>query len=299
MEAVRAGARDYILKPFTVETLRRKILEIEVELLARMKPSDTAIMRLTAVKEAVKPDADLAFISQLPEELVADMYERAEMSFFSGGEVLIERGDVARALHIIDKGQVEILGRNNGHVQEVRGRGECFGELSLLTGAPVRRRVCARIDVVIASIKKGVFENLISKCPQLSFHLTRLLAKRARKADEMLVSDLEGGLSGRLSTMALAELVQTLHSNRKTGLLRVESNGQQGDIYFDGGDVRHAQVGEAAGEEAFYRLVSWTEGSFVFDAGNREIEPDIFRGTTGLLIEGMRRQDEFMKTRTP
>ena len=71
----------------------------------------------------------------------------------------------------------------------------------------------------------------------------------------------------------------------------------EGEIYFFEGNVRHARLGDTHGEEAFYRLVTWAEGSFAFEPGSRKLEETIFRATMGLLMEGMRRQDELRKMR--
>ena len=147
-------------------------------------------------------------------------------------------------------------------------------------------------------MEKGDFEDLLAEYPHLSFYLTRLLAKRARRTDAKTSAEIDKGLSGRLSMMAIAELVQTLHNSRKTGLLRVKSEVEEGEIYFEDGSVRHAKVGSQDGEEAFYRLVTWADGTFTFEAGRRDVEPAVFRSTMGLLMEGMRRQDELRKMRT-
>ncbi len=97
--------------------------------------------------------------------------------------------------------------------------------------------------------------------------------------------------------MALAELVQTLHFSRKTGLLHIENGGDEGEIYFVDGNVRHARTGGQGGEEAFYRLAGWAEGSFTFETGSRRIDDGISRATMGLLIEAMCRQDELGRVR--
>jgi two-component system chemotaxis response regulator CheY len=297
VEAIRAGARNYIVKPFTPETLRQKVLAIEVELLAHRKPSDTAALRLDAAKLATGRDCDLPFLAQLPEELVAGIYECTCKSEHQEGEILVESGDVVDSLHVIDKGEVEVLASGNGHSAEIRGRGECFGELSFLSGDPGGTEVRARTSVVVASVEKDHFEDLLAEYPHLSFYLTKLLAKRARKPDAAPAPEPANGISGRLSMMTLAELVQTLHTSQKTGLLSVRSSDDEGSICFECGDVRHARVGETTGEEAFYRLVTWADGSFTFDPADSGIEPTIFRSTMGLLMEGMRRQDELRKMR--
>ncbi len=301
VEAIRAGARNYIVKPFTPETLRQKVLAIEMEILARKKPTDTAVIRIEAAKAVTKPDGDLPFLAQLPEELVAGIYECARMSEHAPGEVLVEPGDVVESLHVIDRGEVEVLtggdGRGPHRPAETRGRGECVGELSFLSGDPAGLSARVKTDLVVASVEKGNFEDLLAAYPHLSFYLTRLLAKHARRADAALGSDLESGLSGQLSMMALAELVQTLHNSQKTGLLCVSNADDEGEIYFVDGNVRHASIGGKTGEDAFYQLVTWAEGNFAFETGVRELEQDVFRATMGLLMEGMRRQDELRKMR--
>ncbi|MHC4505976.1 MAG: DUF4388 domain-containing protein [Planctomycetota bacterium] len=50
-------------------------------------------------------------------------------------------------------------------------------------------------------------------------------------------------------------------------------------------------------ERAFYRLVTWTEGTFTFEVGNRAVECSIFRPTMSLLMEGMCRKDEIKRMR--
>ncbi|MHC5057194.1 MAG: response regulator [Planctomycetota bacterium] len=297
VEAIKHGARNYIVKPFTPETLRQKVLAIEMELLAKRKPTDTAVLRMETAKSTGQTDAELPFLAQLPEELVAGIYECASRSEHAANEVLIEAGDVIQSLHIVDRGTVEAVHPNGTGQGEVCGQGDCFGELSFLSGDPATSSVRAKSDVKVASVDKADFEELLAEYPHLSFYLTRLLAKRARRADAKTAAELDQGLSGRLSMMALAELVQTLHNSQKTGLLRVKNSDEEGEIYFLGGNVRHARLAGKEGEEAFYQLVTWADGTFVFEVGEQEAEPAIFRSTMGLLMEGMRRQDELRKMR--
>jgi two-component system chemotaxis response regulator CheY len=297
VEAIQHGARNYIVKPFTPETLRQKVLAIEMELLAKKKPTDTAVIRIETAKSRGQSDTELPFLAQLPEELVAGIYECASRSEHAEGDILIEAGDVIQSLHIVDRGAVETVPSSGVASREVCGQGDCFGELSFLSGDPATSSVRAKSAVKVASVEKADFEGLLAEYPHLSFYLTRLLAKRARRADAKTAAELDQGLSGQLSMMALAELVQTLHNTQKTGLLRVKSDVDEGEIYFDEGAVRHAKVGSQEGEEAFYQLVTWADGSFVFEVGEHDVEAAVFRSTMGLLMEGMRRQDELRKMR--
>ncbi len=299
LEAMRTGALGYILKPFTPETLREKVLAVEKELLARKKSklTDTAVFRFETAKLPGRPESELPFLAGLPEELVAAVYEAASPSEHRKGEILVKPAEIVQSLHIIDMGEVEILPADDGRPGEVCGRGECYGQLSFLSGDPAGSSVRARTDVVVASIGRADFEDLLAKHPRLGSHLTRLLARRARRASRELASELGKGLSGKLSTVALTEIVQTLHTSRKTGMLRVEGGGYEGEIYFAEGDVKHARMGALMDERAFYRLVTWTDGSFAFEVGDRAVEHNIFRPTMSLLMEGMCRKDELKRMR--
>jgi hypothetical protein len=105
-------------------------------------------------------------------------------------------------------------------------------------------------------------------------------------------------LSGDLSMMGVVEIVQALHHGKKTGLLQLRKGDEEGDVYFVEGQVRHARVAdpgggsEKSGEEALYQIMDWADGSFVFEAGSRDIKHVISGATMGLLMEGMRRRDE-------
>ena len=294
VEAIRAGARNYIVKPFTAETLRQKVLALEMELLGQSKPTKTAVMRIQADKDTATAGGHPPFVAELPEELFAGLYERARMSEHSTGEILIEPDEVIERLHIVERGEVEVAYPD---AVELRGRGECIGELSFLSGDPAGLSARASTEVVLASVDKEDFEELLAEYPHMSFYLTRLLAHRGRREEPRKKTEDETGLSGKLSMMAIAELVQTLHGLRKTGVLRIRNSDEEGEIHIVHGDVKQARLGDVEGEEAFYHLVAWSEGTFVFESGQPEISPSLFRATMSLLMEGMRRQDELRRMR--
>jgi pSer/pThr/pTyr-binding forkhead associated (FHA) protein len=108
-------------------------------------------------------------------------------------------------------------------------------------------------------------------------------------------------LTGDLSAMGLADLLQNLNQNLKTGRLSVETDQQTGEITFLKGQLHTATVGKATGSKAIYRMLGWEEGEFTFNAlepkdktFKDDIEP-IAETVDGLLMEGMRQLDESRK----
>src|SRR5690606_28233921 len=64
-------------------------------------------------------------------------------------------------------------------------------------------------------------------------------------------------------------------------------------IYFRDGRVIDAEHGHLVGEEAVYRCLIWTGGTFDVEFEAVERDEVIHTSTQGLLMEGMRRVDEW------
>lgn len=101
-----------------------------------------------------------------------------------------------------------------------------------------------------------------------------------------------GGLSGALKDMSLAEVVQILGQGRKTGGLRITSQQKVGEVFFLEGLIAHATYQTTRGEEAFYQLMTLTDGDFRFTPDVKSGERSIQAQTETLLLEAMRRLDE-------
>ena len=115
-------------------------------------------------------------------------------------------------------------------------------------------------------------------------HLEKL-QKRAKRP---------GVIQGRLEEMSMIDLMQSLEMGQKSCRLIVQHSGQQGELYFAGGQCRDAKIGKLEGDEAVYKVVLWTAGEFEidFNAANASTRTTTTKNTTGLLMEAMRLMDE-------
>jgi CheY-like chemotaxis protein len=107
-------------------------------------------------------------------------------------------------------------------------------------------------------------------------HLEKLQKKASRP----------GVIQGRLEEMSMIDLMQSLEIG--------QHGGEQGELYFAGGQCRDAKIGKTEGDEAVYKVVLWTAGDFEidFNAANASTRTTTTRNTTGLLMEAMRLMDE-------
>ncbi len=122
-----------------------------------------------------------------------------------------------------------------------------------------------------------------------------LLARRThQRMSTNSASSRRTHLSGDLADMGVVDLLQTFEMGRKTGVARLHgARDQAATIYFRDGQVVDAEHGRLMGEEAVYRCLIWTAGTFEVDFVPVDRPEAIMSSTQGLLMEGMRRLDEW------
>jgi CheY-like chemotaxis protein len=153
----------------------------------------------------------------------------------------------------------------------------------------------ADIEEKLRHLTDGV-EDFIAK----PFVLKDLVRAAKKVVDRLHLEKLQksasrpGIIQGRLEEMSMTDLLQSLEMGQKSCRLRVRHNGEQGELFFAGGQCRDAQVGNIEGDEAVYKVILWSEGDFEidFNAANASNRTTTTRGTTGLLMEAMRLMDE-------
>jgi hypothetical protein len=135
---------------------------------------------------------------------------------------------------------------------------------------------------------------MLMRRPVLSREFSKLLAERLKASNQSLQSELSRGILGKLSMIALVDLVQTLNQSRRTGTLVLTNAGEEARLGFRNGALVAATLGDIQGEEVFYKTVCWPDGDFCFEQTEPaadapgKVKTDIM----GLMMEGMRRMDE-------
>lgn len=106
-------------------------------------------------------------------------------------------------------------------------------------------------------------------------------------------------MRGRLEMISLPNIIQALEMERRTGTLRVTSEGRRGEILFVEGRIASAVEGPRQGEAAVYRLLTWEAGEFALEpaSGTAPLEALVTKSNQALLLEGARRLDEISSLR--
>src|SRR2546430_4185013 len=99
-------------------------------------------------------------------------------------------------------------------------------------------------------------------------------------------------LTGELSDLSLAELIEFFCNQRKTGRLKVVYSDGPGYFYLQAGSVVHARIGVLRGIEAVYYALTLPNASFTFSPAFEAPEQTINQPWTSVVLEGLRRMDE-------
>ncbi len=119
-----------------------------------------------------------------------------------------------------------------------------------------------------------------------------LIAKMKALLDLRSASKIPAAVSGALSEMGLADLIQVMWHSKKTGCLSVHTNSGEGELHLLDGYIVNARWGKSQGENAFYSMLKLKDGEFSLDPKFKPTQRLIHQSTEALLLEGMRRLDE-------
>jgi hypothetical protein len=106
-------------------------------------------------------------------------------------------------------------------------------------------------------------------------------------------------LTGELSDLSLAELIEFFCNQRKTGRLKVIYSVGPGYFYLQSGSVVHARIGILRGIDAVYYALTLPNASFTFSPAFEAPEHTINQPWTSVVLEGLRRMDEGVQPGDP
>lgn len=117
-----------------------------------------------------------------------------------------------------------------------------------------------------------------------------LLQLQERNKARLHNADDEEVVTGSLDEITVIDLLQTIESRDRSGMLNLErEEGISAEISFHKGNILDAHCGPLRGEEAVYRIMLWPKGSFSLEYKEVESADHIEKDSSALLIEGMRR----------
>ena len=124
----------------------------------------------------------------LSDEQIDGLLKDAEVNQFGRGEAVIEEGTDGESMFILLRGSAQVSVTKNESLIRVGvlREGDCFGEMSLLTGEPRTATVRAEKDCEVLEISKPVMGDLLRSSPQCLNSLSELLATRKLETEGLV-----------------------------------------------------------------------------------------------------------------
>jgi CRP-like cAMP-binding protein len=186
---------------------------------------------LTRKQQDIAARIRLLATSDLMRHLPAEQIERIlpciDDRQLKRGEILFRTGDPGDALYIVGSGKVEVLsedphtedsrgGAASGGAIAVLGKGNAFGEMSLLAGDPRTATIRAVEDTDLLKIDKSVFERLVAEDPQMADAVKHISHRRA--IDNLSAGGINAARWAKVAGRSLDQL-----SRHETGKMLTEA----------------------------------------------------------------------------
>ncbi len=237
--------------------------------------------------------SDFSFFQSLDPNDIRELVSYLKLRKFAENECILKKGEPGKNLYIILFGKIEVVGDGNISIAFLE-KSEVFGEMSLLSGDPVGATIKVVEPTTILYINGKNFRSVLTQFPSLQMYFARLLAKRLAKTNVVRSEEFSTGMVGKISDMPPSELLQTLNTNQKTGILTLQLSKGPANLVFREGGLISAEYDDKEREEAFYEILKEKEGRFKFtqELPAEVTEADEIGEFMWLLMEGVRRMDE-------
>lgn len=169
----------------------------------------------------------------------------------------------------------------------------------------IRSRVqTARLPAILFATRGEISEQLRGMQDHLEdviekpFFVKEITSRIKRVVDKISLEKMareapgESIVRGNLQQMNTMDLFQSLELGHKTCKLSLSNDNDRCDMFFSDGQINHAIYGALKGDDAVYKVLTWTEGHFEIDFSGSSSEQTTTRSTQGLLMEGLRLLDE-------
>lgn len=321
MRAFRAGVVDYITKPFSRETLQKRVERIFDGLARR----GSLLPEANGAEELAEAEAEPEEAGAAGPDALAD--DPAELSPGGGMPSFEGFPEVLRDVLIVDDNAAfrAFLGRvfrTAGFTVHQAGDGEEGLEMALdrrpwliltdvrMPGAgglefcrKVRSHSLIRQTPLLflsglddyrqryQALEMGA-DDFLSKQTSVRELLIRIQLLMKKYADLRTRGRKGSGMEGELAMIGVPGVLQMCHLSRLTGILAVHEGVRPARVRFRSGEIVGAECDGAQGADAIFAFVGWTQGRFRFEPGDPGEGAPLGRSFDGVVLEACRRLDE-------
>lgn len=269
---------------------------IRLRLCAESAPSRAGLKKIEdEITAVVGKLTNFSIFKSLNDEDIREIVSHFRIKEYPKGEIVLKKGEPGIKLFIILSGEVEVIGDYDVVIATL-GKGDIFGEMSLLSGNPVNSTIRVSKNTKIMCMNGNHFRIMLNRFPSIQMYFARLLVDRLAKSNIERTHQLAKGMAGSLTEISPPELFQALNMAQKTGKLILNLTDGRAMISFRDGDVVWAEYNDMTGIDAFFEIVKQVRGNFKFDPAlpKEQEEAPVLGDFMYLLMEGLNRLDQEM-----
>jgi small-conductance mechanosensitive channel/CRP-like cAMP-binding protein len=167
--------------PFPIRTVQLHQVTEEAE---RAAEAQALAERLALLRE-------VDFLHPLRPDDLTRVASSLKVLVYEAGRNIVRQGDEGDSFFLISSGRVGVWVRdpqneNGGQLVATLDRGQCFGEMSLLTGARRSATVTAVEDSELLMLGKEEFRSILLADPKVVESLSQILSRRQKDVDAAL-----------------------------------------------------------------------------------------------------------------
>lgn len=150
--------------------------------------------------------------SQMTDEELTALAERLKFSQFARSDIVSKQGTTAHWLYIIVNGEAEVyleLPEGGKRVLRDLSKGNFFGEMGLMTGAPRSATVMAKTDMACYRLDKEVFEEILRARPAIAEEMSQIMAVR-RAEQDIALNDIDAESARKGIALQRNEMLSTI-----------------------------------------------------------------------------------------
>ncbi|MEX2272104.1 MAG: mechanosensitive ion channel family protein [Vicinamibacterales bacterium] len=157
---------------------------IQVEYSGEMPAADDAALQ----QERDRVLASVDLFRTLTEEQRAGLAEATVMRTYGDGEAIVRQGEPGESMYVVCSGRMSVVVEPERSEVATLGRGEYFGEMSLLTGEPRSATVVARGETVVLELTAEQVRRLAAEHPEAVEHVALAASGRRERLDQVRLS---------------------------------------------------------------------------------------------------------------
>lgn len=168
--------------PFPIRTLHLHQVTEETE---RSAEAQALAERLELLQE-------VDFLKPLKPAELTRVASSLKLLLYEAGRNIVRQGDEGNSLFLVARGQVGVWvqdAQNEAQLVATLARGQCFGEMSLLTGARRSATVSALEDSELLTLGKAEFRDILLADPKVVESLSQILGLRQREHEAALARE--------------------------------------------------------------------------------------------------------------